>query len=374
MAKKNDIRITSYYSERIASIFKKGSCVLCAALLCVSLSGCGPTIAERNDTSAYVVEYGQETYGSSYSAISDDDLSKFPSTIEELYFDNCNYISDLSMLPSVCPNLKRLTLNNCPSINSLDFLFEFDNLEYVEVNDCAFLDRALLADLEGVGIEVNVSEGDLDAADKVNEILGEIITDDMTDEEKIQAITFYVIDNYKYRFTKVMESNEEPLESMIENKGGVCASYAYMMNVLLRKAGIESYEIVSKSHGWNLIKLDEKYYYLDATNIKQIPILSKYLIKYGNVGLYYMTDPRATSFSAMNDFDDTNKVVIPQSLIEDIEAGQNEKNIWEKYGNSVPARVIELAFIIAIISGGCKLVSTIKDNISYGRRRRRRRR
>ena len=58
---------------------------------------------------------------------------------------------------------------------------------------------------------------------------------DMTDEEKIQAITFYVIDNYSYKMSKVFESNAEPLESMLDNKGGVCASYAYLTNVLLRK-------------------------------------------------------------------------------------------------------------------------------------------
>ena len=87
-----------------------------------------------------------------------------------------------------------------------------------------------------------------------------------------------------------------------------------------------------------------------------------------------MTDPRANSFSAMKDFDKTDKVVIPQSLIEDIEAGQSEKNIWEKYGNSVPARIIEIILIIAAISGGFTLATKAVDNIKYGRRRRRRRR
>ena len=372
MAKKNDIKITSYYPKRIASILKKGACVLCTITLALSLTGCGNDFIESgNDASAYVVEYGETSYSSMYSAISDEDLSNLPSSIEELHFDYCNYISDLSMLPSVCPNLKRLTLINCPSLNSLDFLFDFENLEYVKVNDCVFMDSALNADLEGLGIEVDVSQEDLDAANEVNSILWEITDENMTDREKIQAITFYVIDNYKYKITKVMESNEEPLESMLDNKGGVCASYAYMMNVMLRKAGISSYEIVSAKHAWNLVELDDKYYYLDATNIKQIPILSKYLVKYADVGFFYMTDPKANSFSAMHDYDDTEKVIIPKSLIEDINAGQSEKNIWEKYGNSVPARIIELALIIAVVSGGFKLASSIKDN---SRRRRRRRR
>lgn len=87
-----------------------------------------------------------------------------------------------------------------------------------------------------------------------------------------------------------------------------------------------------------------------------------------------MTDPRANSFSAMKDFDKTEMVVIPQSLIEDIEAGQSEKNIGEKYGNSVPVRIIEIILIIVAISGGFTLATKAVDNIKYGRRRRRRRR
>lgn len=380
--KNNGIKITSAYPERMVNVCKKGwACVkkgvivLVIAGMLFTLSGCGgPSISERNDSSTYTVSQGETHYSSRYTAFSDEDIANLPSSIESLTFDYCHYLSDLSELPSVCPNLKRLTLNNCASIDSLDFLFDFEHLEYVKINDCAFLDRALVADLEGVGIEVDVTESDLDAADKVNEILGEIITEDMTDEEKIQAITFYVIDNYSYKITKVFESNEEPLESMLDNKGGVCASYAYLTNVLLRKAGIESYEITSDSHGWNVIELDGKYYYLDATNIKQVPWLSKYFVKWFNVGFCYMTDPRANSFSAMKDFDDTSKVVIPQSLIEDIEAGQSEKNIWEKYGNSIPARIIEIILIIAAISGGFTLAGKAVDNIKYGRRRRRRRR
>lgn len=376
------ITITSSYPERLVKlaknswvVVKKGILILLIAGMLVTMTACGgPSISELNDTSTYTVEYGETYYSSHYTAFSDEDLANLPSTIESLTFDYCHYLSDLSKLPRVCPNLKRLTLNNCASIASLDFLFDFEHLEYVKINDCAFLDRALVADLEGVGIEVDVTESDLEAAEKVNEILGEIITDDMTEEEKIQAITFYVIDNYKYKVTKVFESNEEPLESMLENKGGVCASYAYMMNVLLRKAGVESYEITSDKHAWNVIELDGKYYYLDATNIKQVPWLSKYFVKWFNVGFFYMTDPRANSFSAMKDFDKTDKVVIPQSLIEDIEAGQSEKNIWEKYGNSLPARIIEIVLICAVIGGGFKLAGMAHDNIKYGRRRRRRRR
>ena len=87
-----------------------------------------------------------------------------------------------------------------------------------------------------------------------------------------------------------------------------------------------------------------------------------------------MQDPDANMWSAMEDYHDTDKVIIPQSLIEDIERGESEKNIWEKYGNSMPARLIEIALMMATIVGGFKLASTIKENASYRRSRKRRRR
>ena len=84
----------------------------------------------------------------------------------------------------------------------------------------------------------------------------------------------------RYNSTKVIEYDiirgDIPVNSvdayyMLDNKGGVCASYAYLTNVLLRKAGIESYEITSDSHAWNVIELDGKYYYLDGINASGMP-------------------------------------------------------------------------------------------------------
>lgn len=375
--KNNSITITSCYNEKLVSVVKKRwHCVkkvvigvIVAGMVFLMTACGGPSVSQLNDTNKYVVQSGQTTYSSTCTSFCDEDIVNLPSSIETLYFNDCHYLSNLSELPKVCPNLKSLTLNNCPSIDSLNFLFDFENLEYLKVNDSAILNRTLLADLEGVGIEVDVSESDLDTAEKVDEILSEIITDDMTEEEKIQAITYYVIDNYKYRVSKVRVSNEDPLESMFKNKGGVCASYAYLTNVLLRKAGIKSFEITSNIHAWNVVELDGKYYYLDATNVIQIPIISKAILKYFNVGFFYMTDPRANACSVMEDFDNTDMVVIPQSLIEDIEAGESEKNIWEKYGNSLPARIIEIVLISVALGGGFSLVNKVKNNVGRKRRR-----
>lgn len=371
----NGIRITNFNKDKVLKILKKGICTISlTAVMATTFTGCfGPSINEKNNAN-YNLPDGETYFSSIQEDFCDDDFYDLPETIETIDIKYNYYISDLSDLPTLFPNLKKLVIDNCPSIDDLSFLYEIPNLEEVSLKNCAFITEDLIKNLINKGIKVNASLNDLEAAKKVDNIIKEIITDDMTDEEKIQAITIYVIDNYKYKITKFLESNDEPLTSMFENKGGVCASYAYLVNVLLRKAGIESYEIISDIHAWNVIQLDGKFYYLDATNIDQIPILSKFMLKQFNVGLYYMTDPKATSFSAMNDYDNVEKVLIPDSLIEDIKAGQSEKNIFEKYGNSVPARVIEILIIVLSINLGFKMAGLIGDNLHYKKRRRRRRR
>ncbi len=65
------------------------------------------------------------------------------------------------------------------------------------------------------------------------------------------------------------------------------------------------------------------------------------------MGFYYMTSPDDTIFSLMKDYD-SDLIIIPQSLVDDIKQGESEKNLYEKYGRSVPGRIIEL--LITLIS------------------------
>ena len=49
---------------------------------------------------------------------------------------------------------------------------------------------------------------------------------------------------------------------------GVCAGYAFALQYLLMRAGIQSYYVVGyagENHAWNLAKIDGEWYYVDAT-------------------------------------------------------------------------------------------------------------
>ena len=303
-----------------------------------------------------------------------EELEEFGENVQSIIISRNFYIDELSMIADYCPNLESIVIDTCPSITDLSFLCDCPNLKHVLITENGFVTPELVDYFNQHGIEHNITQDALNDVDELDAIIDEIITDDMSDEEKIQAVTYYVINNYKYRITKVFESNDAPLSSTLENKGGVCASYAYLTNVLLRKAGITSYEVttnasVALGHAWNLVELDGKYYYLDATNIKQIPLISNLVLKHFNIGFSYMTDPRATSLTPMKDFDNVKKIVIPDELIEDIERGESTKSLMEKYGNSVPARFIEMLVVLLGVTLGTVLtvkgIGAVHETVSY---------
>ena len=82
-----------------------------------------------------------------------------------------------------------------------------------------------------------------------------------------------------------------------------------------------------------------------------------------------MTDPRATSLTPMKDFDNVKKIVIPDELIEDIERGESTKSLMEKYGNSVPARFIEMLVVLLGVTLGTVLtvkgIGAVHETVSY---------
>lgn len=371
---KNKINFINWEAMKKLSKERLAMVGLSFVLITSGLTGCGKENkeeAENQYNGVYIseddsfVEFEQDSSNMSLGVLRDNGEN-----VSSVYFDNSYYIDDLSNLNELCPNLETLVIDKCPSVYDLSFIYKCSNLKKVEITENAFVTSSLVDFLDGNGIEHNITEDDLKLSEEVDKIIAEIIKPEMSDEEKIQAVTSYVIDNYKYKKKLVHVSNENPLSSMLENKAGVCAGYAYLTNVLLRKAGIESYEIAYHGligHGWNLVEMEGKYYYIDATNIDVIPVLSNIILKKLNVGFYYMSDPEANLFSAMKDFDNK-KVVIPAELIEDIEKGQDTKNLLEKYGNSFSARFIELLIIIIGIGAGIKLTMNGISNLNDSRR------
>lgn len=109
---------------------------------------------------------------------------------------------------------------------------------------------------------------------KIDKIYNSVITNDMTDGEKIKAIHDYIIKNTVYDSEKADNLNNSNYISKYKSQTaygpliqgeGICGGYSDAMALFLDKMNIPNYKISSDNHVWNLVYLDDKWYHLDLT-------------------------------------------------------------------------------------------------------------
>lgn len=263
-----------------------------------------------------------------FSTFTDDCVSYLPSGLKVLTLNYCDYLTNLDSLPDLCPELTKLSINGLPSLRSLDFIYKLKNLKQLEVSDSALLTKDLLKYLESNGIETNITKEDVEIAEKINTIFDKIINSDMSEVEKVRAISLYVAKNFDYQIALDFESTYNPLRTMVKKGKGACSGYAYVANVLLNKAGIKSFVVRNENHAWNLIEINDTYYYLDVTNmygntfklllLNSLDFEKYYMMEPGKDGGRMITSPKdeATLIpaSVVRDIDIKNKDVIFSSL------------------------------------------------------------
>lgn len=103
-------------------------------------------------------------------------------------------------------------------------------------------------------------EANLDAEE--NKLLEKLGVASMTsDYQKVKAIYDWVCANVSYDYSYYRHS---AYHAMIE-RTAVCEGYALLMYRLLLKAGIDNRMVAGGNHAWNIVKLGDAYYNLDAT-------------------------------------------------------------------------------------------------------------
>lgn len=248
-----------------------------------------------------------------------------------LEFNKNNFITDLSVLEDIYDEIREITIKKCPGIVDLTPLYSMPNLEQVNISECAGVTEELVCYLDSHGIMHNISNQDLENRKKLESILNEVINDDMSDIEKIKAISLYLVNNYCYDIDFAKESNLNPMTCLFEHECGVCISFAYVANCLYNMSDIEAYKISGSEHGWNLVKVDDKYYYVDVANMKKDDYVDNFMINNFNRGKSFMTDPGENSDTLMIDyFESEDKITIPGSLAKKIEKSEDYKNVFER--------------------------------------------
>lgn len=120
--------------------------------------------------------------------------------------------------------------------------------------------------------------------DKLGEIIGQIITADMTDEEVELAINRYLCDMIVYDDEALVNAQENDFMYVDEsfndsftaygaliNGKCVCSGYAAAFKLLCDASGLESIVVTGildggLSHAWNKIKLENEWQIVDVTN------------------------------------------------------------------------------------------------------------
>lgn len=108
---------------------------------------------------------------------------------------------------------------------------------------------------------------------KLNSVLESLDLDEATDYQKVRRIYEYICDNVSYDTAAENDSTKgkyTAYNALVEGKA-VCQGYAVLLYRMLREEGISARVIggiaeeSGEEHSWNIVRMGDKYYYLDTT-------------------------------------------------------------------------------------------------------------
>lgn len=150
--------------------------------------------------------------------------------------------------------------------------------------------RNILTSIDSIGkvtitVEKNYSNEDIYVINnKVDEIIRDNITSNMSSHEKIKVIHDYILNNTKYdkdRSDKnIIKYKSDTAYGVLFEGYGLCSGYTDTMMLFLEKFNIKNYKISTTNHIWNSVYLDNAWYNLDLTWDDPITSNNTDIIKY----------------------------------------------------------------------------------------------
>lgn len=98
---------------------------------------------------------------------------------------------------------------------------------------------------------------------KVDEILNEVTTEDMSLDDKVLAIHDYIINHAAYD-QEGKENSSNAYGTLIDGSSK-CAGYADSMAIFLSKLGLKNFKVASEKHVWNAVYMDDTWNQIDLT-------------------------------------------------------------------------------------------------------------
>ena len=108
---------------------------------------------------------------------------------------------------------------------------------------------------------------------KINTIEKEIITDNMSINDKILVFHDYVVNNTIYDSAEAalvnenitLDLNSYKAYNVLINGIGLCGGYADTMAIFLNKLGVNNYKVSTDTHVWNAININNEWLHIDVT-------------------------------------------------------------------------------------------------------------
>lgn len=134
------------------------------------------------------------------------------------------------------------------------------------------------------------------AKEKANRIIEYLELDSKSDYQKILEIYNFIAQNVEYDLDRKDDNSTEIEHSayatLCERKA-VCQGYALSLYRLMLLAGIDCRIVTGKlngeDHAWNIVRLNGKYYYLDATMDRMADFYRLFLVSTNEVKDYELS-------------------------------------------------------------------------------------
>lgn len=274
------------------NLFKKSIVILFAAML---LSSCAPannSSAQNSSSSEASVSNSSEQSESSQnesSSESSQTKQEYVRTARQIEYDHEKSEKLQKMLVEAAHNyVEKL------DISELDYVAKEDDYYLIDGMDFAFINAAMaepqlkfhydyIAEPADDG-KVKITSVILRYHDKermealnkeIDKAIEEAILPGMTELDKIMSVHDYLIregiyDNDYYNDRENISLDSFEPHGILIDKVGVCDSYTKAMSLILNKIGIETKYVGAfcdedVSHAWNLVKLNDHWYHVDAT-------------------------------------------------------------------------------------------------------------
>ena len=190
-----------------------------------------------------------------------------------------NCFLDINSLKE-CNNLESLKLIRVPNVDNSSLLPLLPSLKTIELDDYApiWLTKDTYHELK------------LDNQQILNEIIEldilslDITANCKTEEEQIKEISKYILKRLSYDFDltkqELNDYNDNPINYGINQKEGICINYASLFTALANRVGIDTYQIYSSSHTWNMFYKNGVPSFIDLTML-DTKTITEVLTEYG---------------------------------------------------------------------------------------------